>query len=1323
MLTFNASRLGIIFLLMSQVSYATVFFDNVNSDALLRSAIISINTSPGTAPTAGSYQINITGSFAISGSDMPVLQNGATINGNGFTISGANSFRLFATSNSDLTIQNLTLDQGLAQGGTGGGGGLGAGGGVYIDKGRTLTLTNTTISNCNANGGSSGVNGGGGGASFSVTDKNAPSSGNGGGNGGGTGIGISVGGGGGSGDNSGNGYGGGNGGHGFGYFGGSGGGSGSGSNADNIGSGANGGYCGGGGGGGWGGGGGGNGGGHGANSYGGGGSGGGGGGLGGGGGSGGGGDGSGSNPRCGGGGGGFGGGGGYGGGGGGGGGGFGGGGGGFGVGSGFSYTSSNGGSFGGSGLIGVAGGGGGGGGLGGGVFVADGATLAISDEITFTNNNVAGGAGSTGSNGGYGYAKDVFLFQGAKISFNGANDASMSFAIQADIPNSYSGNLGAPAGHLDAGVIVSLTNANSTVTLSSTSNTYQGGTFLNSGILSISDDTNLGTVPSPAATNITFNGGTLATSANFSINTNRNISLGVSGGTIAVGSGFTTTYAGIISGASGGTFTASGLGTLVLGGANTFTGSTTISNGTVSISTDANLGNTANALTLNNGTLATTASFTLNSGRTTALGSGGGTLAINSGNVTYSGNITGNVSGALTKTGASTLILGAANSFVGPVNITVGAIQANIANVIANSTALNLANTAGVAFNLNNFNQTIGSLSGGGGTGGNISLGSATLTVNQTAAGVFSGNITGTGGLILSGSSTNSLTLSGTNTYNGTTTVTGGTLIFSGVTNASAVVNNSIFNINGASSTSADITNAGTMSINALLTSTGNIINNNILSLAGDINMAGHTFTNNGTTTISGTRTVTATTYTSTGTQNITITNDTTYDNLTVTGDVVLDSSNVTISSNFAGDFNAPVITGGTLSHVGTIVTVPTSSSIFSVWDYNFTPTQLFITSAFAGFQFSAYPGFNTKVAAVLDAINANITNSGQQILIDAFLSYTTVEAYNSGLQQLIPNLNASAPDVMLQDYVFNRIESRIAAVTNPNTGMSGMAAGDLNPTTAMWIGGFGSIARQQAIGENPGYDSNSFGVIVGFDKLMRNNGVFGFGLAFSRNLVKEKSNVNFATGIDGYHAVLYENYYFKCDKFLEALATAALTNSSGSRAININGTIMSTSSNYNGGQGAVRLNYGKNFDFADIFSIAPLATIQYSLLYAPDYNETYSPAALHVSPTNYQDILTMGGGVRLSVPANEWWLLGSREFRALVTYDAISSDNLTTANFLVGSPNFAVSTSPKRLALKLGVDFAFNIMRCTQIAFEYDYELRHKYTDHSGTLKIRYLF
>ncbi|PWK89704.1 autotransporter-associated beta strand repeat-containing protein [Fulvimonas soli] len=123
--------------------------------------------------------------------------------------------------------------------------------------------------------------------------------------------------------------------------------------------------------------------------------------------------------------------------------------------------------------------------------------------------------------------------------------------------------------------------------------------------------------------------------------------------------------------------TKSGAGTLVLGGANTYTGGTTVAGGTLSVSSDANLGDASGGLTLDGGTLQNTAAFT--SARDIALGAGGGTLQTDA-DLTAHGAIAGD--GGLTKTGDGTLTLAGANTYTGGTNINAGVLQVGNANAL-----------------------------------------------------------------------------------------------------------------------------------------------------------------------------------------------------------------------------------------------------------------------------------------------------------------------------------------------------------------------------------------------------------------------------------------------------------------------------------------------------------------------------------------------------------------------------------------------------------------------------------------------------------------
>ena len=107
------------------------------------------------------------------------------------------------------------------------------------------------------------------------------------------------------------------------------------------------------------------------------------------------------------------------------------------------------------------------------------------------------------------------------------------------------------------------------------SNNYSGGTTIQGGMLSVSNDYNLGA--SSGALAIT--GGTLQATAGFTLNSARPVSVGAAAG-INVATG-TLVYAGGITnaGAATGTLTKTGAGVLQLDGNSTFTGPTTVAVG------------------------------------------------------------------------------------------------------------------------------------------------------------------------------------------------------------------------------------------------------------------------------------------------------------------------------------------------------------------------------------------------------------------------------------------------------------------------------------------------------------------------------------------------------------------------------------------------------------------------------------------------------------------------------------------------------------------------------------------------------------------------
>jgi fibronectin-binding autotransporter adhesin len=311
------------------------------------------------------------------------------------------------------------------------------------------------------------------------------------------------------------------------------------------------------------------------------------------------------------------------------------------------------------------------------------------------------------------------------------------------------------------------------------SNTYEGKTSVTAGELSVDDESAFGTAPAGnVADQLTLSGGVLNTTATFVIDdANRGVTLGSAGGTFNPDAATILTVENEIAGS--GTLTKTGNGTLILNDGNTYTGKTVVNAGALNISSESGLGanpavSTADQLTLNGGTLLTTATFAIDdANRGITLDAAGGTFEQDTATtLTMAGAIAG--TGSLTKAGDGSLVLSAANTFSGPTAVAAGTLEVAHADALQNSTlAIGAAGQVTLTVLGTNTYQ-IGGLSGDGG----MDMGSNTLSIGaNNLAATYSGALSGAGGgLIKVGSGV--ATLSGSNSYDGVTLISSGTLQF-----------------------------------------------------------------------------------------------------------------------------------------------------------------------------------------------------------------------------------------------------------------------------------------------------------------------------------------------------------------------------------------------------------------------------------------------------------------------------------------------------------------------------------------------------------------
>ncbi|MBX4952244.1 autotransporter domain-containing protein [Rhizobium binae] len=314
-----------------------------------------------------------------------------------------------------------------------------------------------------------------------------------------------------------------------------------------------------------------------------------------------------------------------------------------------------------------------------------------------------------------------------------------------------------------------------TVTLSSRQS-FTGVTTISAGTLQLMSANALST-----SSGLFMNNGTQLDMGGF----NQAVASLSGGGDILLGSaslslgasGASGSFGGVISGS--GSVTKSGTGTFGLFGPNSFSGAMNVLGGTLFVSSSASLGDgsATNTLTLDGATLQTFGTVSSPAARGVVIGSAGGTVNTSGNTVTFAGSVSG--TGRLSKTGAGTLTLSGNNTRSGDTDVEQGRLSLQNGNALADDGRVTIADLAATGLDVET-SETIGSLAGGGSSGGDVNLSNtATLNVGgDDSSTTFAGSIAGDGSLVKTGAGLFRLT--GNSSYTGDTDVLDGTLSVNG---------------------------------------------------------------------------------------------------------------------------------------------------------------------------------------------------------------------------------------------------------------------------------------------------------------------------------------------------------------------------------------------------------------------------------------------------------------------------------------------------------------------------------------------------------------
>ncbi|MEW6158742.1 MAG: autotransporter-associated beta strand repeat-containing protein [Verrucomicrobiota bacterium] len=531
--------------------------------------------------------------------------------------------------------------------------------------------------------------------------------------------------------------------------------------------------------------------------------------------------------------------------------------------------------------------------------------LSLSTGTLAIGNNSALGTGTFTINGGTvsanGASRSIgnAVSVGASFTINGALDLTLSGPITLSVsPTVTVSNAGTTtfAAIGESGGARSLTKSGSGLLVLNAASTFSGGISIDAGTVESAAQDAIGTG------GITLNGGTLSFStADQSYGQAFSIS---AGSTIDIASNRTLTVGNADNDLTGsGSLTKTGTGTLVLGFANNHSGGLTLNAGTINSTAQGALG--TGAVTLSGGSLLIASidqsfdqSFSINSASTIDVGANRTMTIGNEAN-----DLTG--TGGLTKTGSGTLVLSFANNHSGGVAINAGTLASGAQDAVGTGSITLAGGTLAIANVDQTYNQIVNVTSAS-----TVDIANG-LTLNLGNA---ANDFTGTGSLAKIGSGT--LHLAANSDHSGGITLSAGTLLLGTDTAAGTGTLNVI---------------GGTIQAGGGSRTLGNDV-----TLGGDFTSSGaNDLTFTGTSTLTGNRTLTVNntltlgvigqdqagrTLTKAGSGALVVTGTSTY-----TGGTTLNSGTLRISGDLSSSSNLD-INGGLLMGSGTVGSVSVNS-------------------------------------------------------------------------------------------------------------------------------------------------------------------------------------------------------------------------------------------------------------------------------------------------------------------------------------------------------------------------------------------------------------
>lgn len=649
---------------------------------------------------------------------------------------------------------------------------------------------------------------------------------------------------------------------------------------------------------------------------------------------------------------------------------------------------------------------------------------------------------------------------------------------------------------------------------------------------------------------------------------------------------------------------------------------------------------------------------------------------------------------------------------------------------------------------------------------------SSGTTFNITNNGTISNGVGGSGIVMISPNAwITSIVNNGTITSTANTTSRGG-IYFEGINKpTSTITNNGQITANGgtsaagirvqSASTIGSIVNTGTITSTSgfAIDLQGNfgpaagVITNGITNtgtLAGKVNIPGATLNLNGTSVVTG----------AIGGSGSTINVNGTFTQQAIinTGTFNVQSGGVLTLADGASNTISTATTSGLFVNAGGNLAVPSGSTATIYGTYTQASTGIFqtgVTGTGAG-QYGKLSIIGNATLAAGAKINVNVAGGASLTPGVKLLNVLSVDNINSfgntltkstftvtdnsslfdftvtanGTDGIDLNIIAAAPTTTrplmntgVKSSVFSSVKRAtriIQARYNKNKGLS--SGDDFLSESEYWVKPVGSRSTQSDEGNVPGYNSTSYGIVLGHDRVLSDNVRAGLAASYITSDISSKRTLAFHDAdVDGYRVIAYGTVSLDERTDINLQADIGLSKIDGSRRVDLADPTVVASSSYDNWNAHIGAGLARMYEIKPGTTFTPSVRADYTFARDESYSETGAGTSnLDVSSNSSKELI-LSAEAKIDHAVSEHSNLTAN---VGLGYDTIGERGSLTAAFVGGGTQFVTKgADPERLSFRAGLGLVTNASNGVEVTARYDYEGKSGFDDHTASVKVRMAF